>query len=83
MGRGIYQKTEVDVKWSCQLQQVAFMYYKKKIEEKERGGEQRLQRNLRCVHCKKKVIDFLVPSRDVTHQTHPDQIIPGQGEFGK
>ncbi len=26
-GGGIYQKTEVDVKWSCQVQQVAFMYY--------------------------------------------------------
>ncbi len=40
-------------------------------------------------HCKKKVNDFPVPSRDVTYQTHPGReynlvnlIIPGQGEFG-
>jgi hypothetical protein len=34
-------------------------------------------------HCKKKVSDFLVPSRDVTNQTLPgkEQIIPGQGDF--
>ncbi len=31
----------------------------------------------RCIHCKKKVTDFSVPSLDVSYQT-----LPGQGEFG-
>ncbi len=35
------------------------------------------------VHCKKKVGDFPVPSRDVTNQTLPGrEFIPHPGEFG-
>ncbi len=37
------------------------------------------------MHCKQKVTDFPVPSRDVSNQTLPGRdllIIPDQGEFG-
>jgi hypothetical protein len=42
-----------------------------------------------AAHCKKKVCDFPIPSRDVTYSytiLSPGEnnlIIPGQGEFGK